>query len=213
MASNVNIINNAGNSVEVKVNKVGDAIQITIDVPQNGTELSLLKPGDVFEKNNVEYIVCEQFEDGTTAIVKKDCLDKVMEFGNNNNWKESKWREYLNGEYLKEMETVFGVENIVEHEVDLTSLDGYDDYGVSVDKVSVMNIDRYRKYHKHIGDTSEYHYLSTPDSTPSGTGSSCVQYVRGNGYVGWRECDWGRGVRPFFVLKSSIFVSFDKSRS
>ena len=213
MASNVNVINNAGNSVEVKVNKVGDAIQITIDVPQNGTELSLLKPGDVFEKNNVEYIVCEQFEAGTTAVVRKDCLDKVMEFGNNNNWKESKWREYLNGEYLKEMKTVFGVENIVEHEVNLTSLDGYDDYGVSVDKVSVMNIDRYRKYHKHIGDTSEYHYLSTPDSTPSGTGSSGVRCVYSSGDVGWRECDWDGGVRPFFVLKSSIFVSFDKSRS
>lgn len=213
MASNVNVINNAGNSVEVKVNKVGDAIQITIDVPQNGTELSLLKPGDVFEKNNVEYIVCEQFEAGTTAVVRKDCLDKVMEFGNNNNWKESKWREYLNGEYLKEMETVFGVENIVEHEVDLTSLDGYDDYGVSVDKVSVMNIDRYRKYHKHIGDTSEYHYLSTPDSTPSGTGSSRVQCVDDCGDVGWCGCFWGGDVRPFFVLKSSIFVSFDKSRS
>lgn len=213
MASNVNVINNAGNSVEVKVNKVGDAIQITIDVPQNGTELSLLKPGDVFEKNNVEYIVCEQFEAGTTAVVRKDCLDKVMEFGNNNNWKESKWREYLNGEYLKEMETVFGVENIVEHEVDLTSLDGYDDYGVSVDKVSAMNIDRYRKYHKHIGDTSEYHYLSTPDSTPSGTGSSGVRCVDDDGNVDWSGCNWGRGVRPFFVLKSSIFVSFDKSRS
>lgn len=213
MASNVNVINNAGNSVEVKVNKVGDAIQITIDVPQNGTELSLLKPGDVFEKNNVEYIVCEQFEAGTTAVVRKDCLDKVMEFGNNNNWKESKWREYLNGEYLKEMKTVFGVENIVEHEVNLTSLDGYDDYGVSVDKVSVMNIDRYRKYHKHIGDTSEYHYLSTPDSTPSGTGSSGVRYVGSGGDIGWRDCGWDGGVRPFFVLKSSIFVSFDKSRS
>lgn len=213
MASNVNVINNAGNSVEVKVNKVGDAIQITIDVPQNGTELSLLKPGDVFEKNNVEYIVCEQFEAGTTAVVRKDCLDKVMEFGNNNNWKESKWREYLNGEYLKEMKTVFGVENIVEHEVNLTSLDGYDDYGVSVDKVSVMNIDRYRKYHKHIGDTSEYHYLSTPDSTPSGTGSSFVLYVDGDGLVDYYDCVWNGGVRPFFVLKSSIFVSFDKSRS
>lgn len=213
MASNVNVINNAGNSVEVKVNKVGDAIQITIDVPQNGTELSLLKPGDVFEKNNVEYIVCEQFEAGTTAVVRKDCLDKVMEFGNNNNWKESKWREYLNGEYLKEMETVFGVENIVEHEVNLTSLDGYDDYGVSVDKVSVMNIDRYRKYHKHIGDTSEYHYLSTPDSTPSGTGSSLVQCVGSLGNVDWSYSVSERSVRPFFVLKSSIFVSFDKSRS
>ena len=202
MTSNVNVINNAGNSVDVKVSEMNGAIQIIIDVPQNGIELSLLKPGDVFEKNNVAYIVCEQFENGSIAVVRKECLDKTMEFGNNNNWKESSWREYLNGEYLKEMENAFGADNIVEHEVNLTSLDGYDDYGVSVDKVSAMNIDRYRKYHRYIGDTGKCHYLSTPNSTPSGTGSSRVQYVGSDGYVDWHECGWNGGVRPFFILKS-----------
>ena len=213
MTSNVNVINNAGNSVDVKVSEMNGAIQIIIDVPQNGIELSLLKPGDVFEKNNVAYIICEQFENGSTAVVRKECLDKTMEFGNNNNWKESRWREYLNGDYLKEVEAVFGAENILEHEVDLTSLDGYDDYGVSTDKVSAMNIDRYRKYHRYIGDTGECHYLSTPNSTPSGTGSSNVRCVSSNGCVDWNECGWRGVVRPFFILKSSIFVSFEKGRS
>ena len=208
MTSNVNVINNAGNSVDVKVSEMNGAIQIIIDVPQNGIELSLLKPGDVFEKNNVAYIVCEQFENGSTAVVRKECLDKTMEFGNNNNWKESRWREYLNGDYLKEVEAVFGTENILEHEVDLTSLDGYDDYGVSVDKVSAMNIDRYRKYHKYIGNTGGCHYLSTPNSTPSGTDSSCVRCVSSNGGIDWVGCGWNGGARPFFILKSSIFVSF-----
>lgn len=207
MANNVNVINNAGNSVDVKVSEKNGAIQIVIDVPQSGTELSLLKSSDVFEKNGVEYIVCEQLENGITAVVRKDCLDKAMSFGDDNNWKESKWREYLNDGYLKELEAAFGTENIVDHEVDLTSLDGYDDYGVSVDKVSAMDIDRYRKYHKYIGDTGTAHYLSTPDSTPSGYGSSRVRCVDGGGGVCCGDCDWGRGVRPFFTLKSNIFVS------
>lgn len=213
MTSNVNIINNASNSVDVKVSEMNGAIQIIIDVPQNGTELSLLKLGDVFKKNNIEYIVCEQLEDGTTAVVRKECLDKIMEFGVNNNWKKSKWRKYLNDEYLKEMEDVFGPDNIIEHEVDLTSLDGFDDYGVSVDKVSAMNIDRYRKYHKYIGDTGKCHYLSTPDSTPSGTGFSYVRCVGSSGGVDYGDCVWFRNVRPFFVLKSSISVSFEESKS
>lgn len=207
MTNNVNVINNAGNSVDVKVSEKNGAIQIVIDVPQSGTELSLLKAGDVFEKNGVEYIVCEQLENEITAVVRKDCLDKTMSFGDDNNWKESKWRKYLNDEYLKELEAAFGADNIVEHEVDLTSLDGYDDYGISTDKVSAMDIDRYRKYHKYIGDTGEYHYLSTPDSTPSGYGSSSVRYVCSDGGVDCRDCDWDRGVRPFFTLKSNIFVS------
>lgn len=207
MANNVNVINNAGNSVDVKVSEKNGAIQIVIDVPQSGTELSLLKSSDVFEKNGVEYIVCEQLENGITAVVRKDCLDKAMSFGDDNNWKESKWREYLNDGYLKELEAAFGTENIVDHEVDLTSLDGYDDYGVSVDKVSAMDIDRYRKYHKYIGDTGVAHYLSTPDSTPSGYGSSGVRCVYGGGRVGCGGCGWDGGVRPFFTLKSNIFVS------
>lgn len=207
MINNVNVINNTGNSVDVKVSEKNGAIQIVIDVPQSGIELSLLKSSDVFEKNGVEYIVCEQLENGITAVVRKDCLDKTMEFGDSNNWKESKWREYLNNDYMKELEDAFGSENIMEHEVDLLSLDGYDDYGVSVDKVSAMNVDRYRKYHKYIGDTGVSHYLSTPSSTPSGYDASCVQLVDSGGCVGCLRCSWdGFGVRPFFLLKSNISV-------
>lgn len=207
MKKNINVINNAGNNVDVKVNEVNGAIQIIIDVPSVRTELSHLDPGDVFEKNGIEYIVCEQFEDSRTAVVRKECLDVTMKFGNNNNWKESVWRKYLNDTYLAEIENIFGKENIVEHEVDLTSLDGYDDYGVSVDKVSAMNIDRYRNYHKYIGDMEKWHYLSTPDSTLSGIGSSRVQCVSGDGDVDWGCAGYVGSVRPFFILNSNILVT------
>ena len=202
MINNVNVINNAGNNIDIKVNEADGAIQIVIDLPVTGTELSLLKPGDVFEKNNIQYIICEQFENGTTAIVRKDCLDKTMDFGNNNNWKESKCRKYLNDEYLNEIVNAFGVDNIVEHEVDLTSLDGYDDYGISLDKVSVMNIDRYRKYHKYIGDIGESNYLSTPLSTESQVSGDEVVFICGDGGVDYFDCGWPRLVRPFFIVKS-----------
>lgn len=207
MPHNVNVINNAGSSVDVKVEEKDGGVQILINYPLKKNELGFLDPGDVFSMNGTEYIVCEQLENGMTAVVRKECLDKTMKFGNNNNWKESKWRGYLNDEYLNKLESIFGSENIIEHEVDLTSLDGYDDYGISVDKVSVMNIDRYRKYHKFIGNTETSHYLSTPDSTPSGYGSSSVRCVLGDGGVDCRGCCWDGSVRPFFILKSNIFVS------
>ena len=202
MTSNVNVINKVGKGVNVKVEEINGTTQIVIDIPQAKIDLALLNPGDVFEMCGVEYIVCEQFEDGTTAVVRKECLGDTRKFGDNNNWKNSDLRTFLNNEYYNEIKGVFGVENIVDHEVDLLSLDGYDDYGVSTDKVSVMNIDRYRKYHKYIGNTGNWYWLSTPSSTPSGAGSSFVQYVNVNGYVVWDECDWYRGVRPFFILKS-----------
>ena len=51
-----------------------------------------------------------------------------------------------------------------------------------------------------VGD--RWWWLSTPNSTPSGTGSSYVQCVRDDGGVGWVECDRYGVVRPFFILKS-----------
>lgn len=207
MKNNVKVINNAKKELAITVTDNDNCVEIFIDAVKGGRKLADLLPGNIFSMNDVEYIVCEQLNDGTTAVVRKNCLDKTMEFGNNNNWKESKLREYLNTEYVNELQEVFGAENIVAHDVDLLSLDGYDNYGVSVDRVSVMNIDRYRKYHRYIGDTGNSHWLSTPDSTPSGYGASVVQYVIVNSSVGYSGCDWDQGVRPFFVLQSSIVVS------
>ena len=185
---------------------INGIIQIVIDTPPRGTELRTLNPGAVFKKNGIEYIVCEQFADDTTAVVRKNCLENMMKFGENNNWKESQWRKYLNNEYLKEIENDFGADKIVEHDVNLTSLDGYDDYRTAIDMISAMDIDMYRKYHKYIGNTGITHYLSTPDSTPSGHGSSCVQYVDGCGLVDFHGCGWSGNVRPFFILKSDVFI-------
>lgn len=200
--NNVNVINKVGNGVNVKVEEINGTTQIVIDIPQEKTDLTLLSPGDVFERGGVEYIICEQLEDRKTAVVRKKCLNDTMRFGDDNNQKNSDLRAYLNNEYYNEIKNIFGAKNIVDHEVDLLSLDGYDDYGVSTDKISVMNIDRYRKYHKYIGDTDNWYWLSTPDSTPSGTGSSDVQYVYSRGDVNWCCADFARSVRPFFILKS-----------
>ena len=206
MSENIKVINNTNHKVNVKINDVNGIIQIVIDTPPRVTELRTLKPGDVFKKNDIEYIVCEQFADDTTAVVRKKCLENMMKFGENNNWKESQWRKYLNNEYLKEIENDFGADKIVEHDVNLTSLDGYDDYRTAIDMISAMDIDMYRKYHKYIGNTGIAHYLATPDSTPSGYGSSRVQYVDDCGDVYYCGCRWSRDVRPFFILKSNVFI-------
>lgn len=205
--SNVNVINKAKEKVNVEVNEINGSIQIVIDVPPAGKELSSLKPGEVFKKNGTEYIVCEHFENGSTAIIRKECLEDGMEFGDTNNWAESGLRKFLNNEYLKNISDDFSQDNILDHEVDLLSLDGYDDYGRTTDKVSVLTIDQYRKYHKFIGNVDRWNWLATPDSTPSGTDASLVRIVCGGGDVGWHYSDYCYGVRPFFLLKSSISVS------
>ena len=174
----------------------------------NKVQLSALVPGDIFTSGGIEYIVFEHCINGTTRILRKEVLENEMEFGSNNDWKESKIRKYLNSEYLKEIEKVFGSENIIEHEVDLFSHDGLRDYQISIDKVSLLTFDQYRNNREVIGaNLDTYWWLSTPDSTPSGYGDVCVLYVCEDGRVNYLGYCWDRGVRPALTLLSSIFVS------
>lgn len=200
------VINNTNIDFNIQIKECDGKPVIYIEEPEQKTRLSDLHPGNIFKgKNGNEYIVCEQLLFGT-AVVRKDILDKKMDFGEDNNWANSGWRKYLNSEYLQEIGNEFGEENIVEHEVNLLSMDGYDDYGVVRDKVSAMTFDRYRKYHKYIGNVPEWNLLSTPNSTPSGVGTSYVRCVYVGGSVGYTDCGGDGALRPFFVLNSYIDV-------
>ena len=205
MCNNVNVINKAEKDLNVTVNHVDGDIQIIIDVKKTEINLLSLNAGDIFKVNDVEYIVLEQLCENQTAVIRKDLLEDYMEFDyENNNWKTSNIRRFLNNKYLEEIEKVFGKNRIVEHTVDLLSLDGLDDYGTSIDKVSMLTVDQYRKYRKVLGgNLDNWWWLITPDSTPSGWSSRYVRCVRSDGIVGYYGvCDYDGGVRPFFILQS-----------
>ena len=196
------IIDNTGGKIKLTVNEK----EVIIDLSTDTRKLSEIQIGDTFKKNDVEYIVLEHTLYATT-VVRKDFL-KIMKFGKNNNWAESDAREYLNGGYLRELENVFGVDNIFEHIVNLLSLDGLDDYGKTTDKVSLLTVDQYRKYRKIIcKNLDSWWWLATPDSTPSGYGARYVRCVDSDGDVDCRGYGSDGGVRPFCILKSNIFVS------
>lgn len=181
--------------------------KICLNWAETKRKLGDLNPGDVFKgKSETEYIVCGH-EHFVTYVVRRKLLDETMRFGDTNNWTESNIRKYLNEDYVQVIEREFGNGNIVAFERDLISLDGYNDYATCVDKVSVMNVMEYVKYHKYVGNCDFRYVLITPDSTPSGCGANNVQYVGDDGRVGCGWCCVGFGVRPFFVLKSSTFVS------
>ncbi|MCL2413546.1 MAG: DUF6273 domain-containing protein [Bacteroidales bacterium] len=171
---------------------------------------TLIPTGKIFEKNGHKFILLEHFDNGTTTVITADSI-KQMAFGaKNNDWTKSDIRADLNSYYLKELEETFGAENIVEHKVDLISLDGLDDYGKTTDKVSLLTHHQYQKYRKVLGkNLDQWWWLATPDSTPSGWSSNFVCCVRSNGnaiFFLYYNRDNG-GVRPFLTLKSTIFES------
>ena len=210
---NVNVINNLGKDVAVTIDRNSDNIKITIDMAKKGILLSDLKPGTIFKgKTGTEYILLE-LEDNKAGIIRKDLLSNKMKFGDNNNFDGSDVDKYLNNTYIKELEEDFGIENILDSEFDLLSMDGFDDYGKVTRKVGLLDFNRYRKYHSTAlkENMPNWWWLIDPDSTPSGCGSGCVQYVDGDGSVSCGGCDWSYvAVRPFFFLKSSIFVSLEE---
>ena len=202
MCKKVNVINKTEKDLTVTVNDVGGDIQIIIE-RKEAIDLLSLSPGEIFKVNNIEYIVLEELDGNQTAVIRKELLEDDMEFGSDSNWNTSKIKEFLNNAYLHEIEDAFGKDRIVEHTADLMSLDGLDDYGTSIDKVSLLTIDQYRKYRKLLsGNMDRWWWLATSDSTPSGWNSRCVRCVCSDGCVNYNGCGCVRGVRPFFVLKS-----------
>lgn len=186
----------------------GDSI--TVKIIQNQKETTKIPVGDVEIGQTIcngKYVVVNRYVNGDTCIIRKETI-KNMEFGETNNYSKSDLRKYLNTEYLKEIMNEFG--EIELHTVDMLSMDGDDSYGKCKDLVSAMTFDRWRKYHKYIGNADCMEWLSTPNQTEKSNDTCCVRIVGSDGDVCCSDCGWGGGgVRPFFILKSSILVSVD----
>ena len=173
-------------------------------------ELSTLNPGEVFKIGVHDFIVLEQME-GQTAVISKGFMAEDKQFDEETrDYNKSEIKRFIESEIQPVIESAVGADNIVEHEVDLTSVDMQHEFENCRCKVRLITFDEARKYNNLIADKnlSDWWWTCTPWSTeergykyslavvcPSG----CISYGSYNSYV--------RGVRPFCILKSNIFVS------
>ena len=124
------------------------------------------------------------------------------EFGTDNNYANSAVRkELLEHEFTLSLQKEYG-DCLVPAVMDLTALDGLKDYGKVTDIIGIPDLNLYRECRKNILAGDRWWWLSTPNSTPSGVGSSDVRYVYSGGSVDWDYSDDVGSVRPFFILKS-----------
>ena len=170
------------------------------------TKLSDIEVGDTFKIGDHEFIVLEHSGD-TTAIIRKDLLPNQA-FGDTNNFNGSDVGKTCY-KFAAEIAAIIGEDNIVEHTVDLTSDDGLKDYGTIKSRCSLLTADLYRRYVEILDKfkPDAWWWLATPWSTKRHDNDVWVKCVSPSGCIGGNCGGNGGGVRPFCILKSTIFVS------
>lgn len=157
-------------------------------------------------KKNFKFI-CGHYwtkvKDGDCTYYFMNGILEKSEFGKTNNYIESYVRnDLINSKLAKDLKKEFG-EKLVPISLDLTSMDGFDDYGcVEDDVLAIPNVQLIMKFGNKIPLINTCYWLANPNQTPARKDSSYVRYVRSYGCVNYDGCDCHLGVRPFFILKA-----------
>lgn len=143
-------------------------------------------------------------QDGDCTYYFMNGILKKSEFGKTNNYVESYVRnDLINSELSEDLKKEFG-DKLVPISLDLTSMDGFKDYGsVEGDILAIPNIQLLMKFGESIPLIDNWYWLANPNQTPKRNDACYVRCVDSYGLVGCSDCCWSDlGVRPFFILQS-----------
>lgn len=200
----IKVINNVPN-IKVTVNQSEDGSFAILLAEDNKTTLGSVKPGSVVKLGNREYIVLGHGAE-TTAIIAKDFV-KEMRFGDTGDYVTSDVREFCNGEFLNELAAAVGIDNIVEHTVNLVADDGTGKGKTCKDKMSILTTENYRRYREFLKAYGDWWWTATRVTYEDEDYARNVCVVYSYGILYWRDCGYCSGVRPFCILNSSVLIS------
>ena len=172
-------------------------------------ELSTLNAGEIFKIGEHDFVVFEQSE-GQTSVISKGFMAEDIEFDNDSkDYNTSSLKKVIERDIQPIIEKYVGAENIVEHEVDLTSVDMQTEFKPCICKVRPITFDEARKYNNFLvnEDLDDWWWTCTPWSTEKRGYKYSIAVVSPSGSFNDRFFNYDRGVRPFCILKSNIFVS------
>ena len=172
---------------------------------QSKVQLSTLNPGDVFKIGEHDFIVLMQCREETAVISKGFMAENVKFDEDSRNYKESNLKKVIENLIQPVIEVEVGSKNLIEHEVDLTSVDMQDEFGGFKCKVRPITFDEARLYNNLLvnKNLNDWWWTCTPWSTEDRGRKYSIAVVAPSGDV-YYGC---LGVRPFCILKSNIFVS------
>lgn len=172
-------------------------------------QLSEIEKGKPFTTDIGKFVVLEQLN-GQTKVITEDMYRKNVMFDEDaRDYRNSSLRDLCDSEILEEFEEVFGAENIIEHTVDLTSVDMQKDCGTVDCKVRPLTFDEVRQYNDLLvnKDLGDWYWTVTPWSTEERGWKYSIAVVSPSGCISRFSYNNVGGVRPFCILNSNIFVS------
>lgn len=172
-------------------------------------------PGSEVKYGHLTCVVLENFEDSLLVLSKDSIGEMPFDDEGCNNFNISSLREYLNNDFIEELkEKGADVTALCDFTIDLTSNDGLTDYRNSTNKVNLLTCDMYRKYRHLIPNLDNWWWLATAYSTKSNGYAHLACPVRADGTLYYHAAHAGsNGVRPVFLIKSSIFESRNQDLS
>lgn len=176
---------------------------------QSKVQLSTLNPGEIFKIGEYDFIVLEQCEERTAVISKGFMAGNVKFDEDSKNYKESNLKKVIENLIQPVIEKEVGSKNLIEHEVDLTSVDMQDEFAGFKCKVRPITFDEARLYNNLLvnKNLNDWWWTCTPWSTEDRGWKYSIAVVAPSGVISVSICRSSYGVRPFCILKSNIFVS------
>ena len=157
----------------------------------------------------LDWLVLSETDESVLVLSEQSIGNMPFDKDNNNDWKESSLRKYLNNDFLKQLaKNGADLSKIIPMRRDLTADDGLTDYGSCEDKVTLLTVEEYRNYRYSISNLDNWWWLATAYSTASNGYSSYARSVGTDGTLTYNVACYGtHGVRPALTLSSNIFVS------
>lgn len=175
----------------------------------NKVQLAELKPGEVFKIGKNDFVVLEQ-ENRTTKVISKNFMAENAVFDEDTrDYNKSNLKKVIENEIQPIIEAELGADNLVEHTVDLTSVDMQHEFEPCTCKVRPITFDEARRYNDLLvnEELDDCWWTCTSWSTAERDWAYAIAVVHPSGDFGNTSDDAFNGVRSVCVLKSNIFVS------
>ena len=155
------------------------------------------------------FIVLEQKEDSAAVITEKLYRENVKFDDDSNEYFTSDLSDLFKEEIYPEFKEEFGEENLCSATASLATVDMQNKNSILHSNVRPLTFDEARKYNELLVNKNlpDWYWTCTAWSTEERGWPYSVAVVSPSGFINCSSFGNGRGVRPFCILKSNIFVS------